>query len=428
MSELFLLIALGCSALYLIYRQRIDLFLVAFLANCLYGWQTIAGKVWVPPYEFLVTDNSFYILGIVFLGISFFSFLNDNIYRSWFGGNRYKSISNSRPQNISNQLQYQLAYFLSVISFLIALILIFQAKFDLFLYPKGELNLKYPLTQSFFLAMPAGVALVYGVFQKDYKLIFLGSVPILLYILIGYRSIAIVVIVSIILLRSYQNPIFSNKSIKMAGLVCLIFMTFVIYKQAYVPLKEGNSIGFDFFEEEVRQDKRFNSTAELLLWAAVSAEFGQVSSNLELTTSQDLSQHHSYSAVFLGSIPLLDSDALGVTTNPRFSDTIIPHANPGFSYGLGGTFWGENFVLGGFLGVFIAVLAFGFFTIFAQIFIFEKGYFIFLYVATNIVFLLPKMDLYAVLGTFKNLIILILIPIFLISIFRGLIDFIRAQR
>jgi hypothetical protein len=202
-------------------------------------------------------------------------------------------------------------------------------------------------------------------------------------------------------------------------------MTFVFYKQAYIPLKEGN---FDFFEDEVRQDNRFDSTAEFLLWAAVSAEFGQVSSNLELTTSQDLSQHHSYSAVFLSSIPLLDSNEVGVTTNPRFSDTIISHANPGFSYGLGGTFWGENFVLGGFLGVFIAVIALGFFVIFAQILIFEKGYFIFLYVATNIVFLLPKMDLYAVIGIFKNLIILILIPIFLIGILRGLADFIRLKR
>lgn len=86
MSELFLAIALGCSALYILYRQRIDLFLVAFLANCLYGWQTIAGKVWVPPYEFPVTDNSRYILGMVFLGILSFSFLNDNIYKSWFRG------------------------------------------------------------------------------------------------------------------------------------------------------------------------------------------------------------------------------------------------------------------------------------------------------------------------------------------------------
>ena len=425
MSELFLAMALGCSALYILYRQRIDLFLVAFLANCLYGWQTIAGKVWVPPYEFPVTDNSRYILGIVFLGILSFSFLNDNIYKSWFRGNRYKFISNDGPSNVSSQLQYQLAYFLSVISFSIALILIFQAKFDLFFLGKTGLNLRYPLSQSFFLAMPAGVALVYGVYRKDYKLIFLGAVPILLYILIGFRSIAIVVIVSIIMLRSYQNRIISKKSIKMAGWVGLIFITFVVYKQAYIPLKEGN---FDVFEDKVQQDSRFDSTAEFLLWAALSAEFGQVSSNLELTSSQDLSRHHSYSAVVLSSIPLLDSNDVGVTSSPRFSDTIMSHVNPGFSYGLGGTFWGENFVLGRFLGVCIAVLALGFFVLFAQILIFEKGYFIFLYIATNIVFLLPKMDLYAVLGTFKNVIILILIPIFLIGILRGLADFIALRR
>lgn len=416
MSELFLTIPLVGSALYMLYRQRIDLFLVAFLANCLYGWQTIVGKIWVPPYEFPVTDNSRYILGMVFCGILFFSYLNDNIYKSWFGYNRQKYTPNGL-RNTFGQTQYQLAYFLSSISFLLTLILIFQAKLDLFFLAKTEMNLRYPISQSFFFAMPAGVALIYGVYRKDYKLVFLGAVPILVYVLVGFRSIAIVVIVAVIMLRSYQNRIFSKKSIKTASIVGVIFMSFVIYKQAYIPLKNGN---FDFFQTKVNEDSRFDSTIEFLLWAALSAEFGQVSSNLELSTNQNLSQHHSYSAIILGSIPLLDNNDVGVTTIPRFSDTIMTHANPGFSYGLGGTFWGENFVLGGFLGVGVAVFGLGFFILFSQILIFKKGYFVFLYIATNIVFLLPKMDVYAVFGAFKNIIILIFIPIFLIGILNTL--------
>jgi hypothetical protein len=211
----------------------------------------------------------------------------------------------------------------------------------------------------------------------------------------------------------------------MAALVGLVFMSFVVYKQAYIPIKEGN---FDFFEEKVTQDSRFSSTAEFLLWASLSAEFGQVSSNLELTSSQDLSRHHSYSAVILSSIPLLDANDVGVTSAPRFSDTIMSHANPGFSYGLGGTFWGENFVLGGFLGVCIAALALGFFILFSQILIFEKGNFIFLYVATNLVFLVPKMDVYAVLGAFKNTVILVLIPLILIAVLRAVPDLATLRR
>ncbi len=416
MSQLLLLIILASCAFYMLFRQRVDLFLVAFLANCLYGWQIIVGKIWVPPFEFPVTDNSRYILMMVFFGILIFSILNDMLFRSWFFLDRERNKTNSALSSVPDQLQHRLAYFLSFISFLVALILIAQAKTDLLFYSKTELNLSYPLSQSFFLAMPAGVALTYGVYKRDFKLIFLGSFPVLLYVLIGFRSIAIVVIVAITLLHSYRNRILSKRSFKIAGLVSIIFLTFVVYKQAYIPLKQGD---VDFLEDKISQDSRFDSTAEFLLWAAFSAEFGQVSSNLELSSSQDLSSHHSYSAVLLGSIPLLDPRDLGVITPPRFSDTVKSHANPGFSYGIASTFWGENFVLGGFLGVAISVLIFGFFVFFAQMLIFKKGYYVLLYLITNVVFLLPKMDLYAVLGTFKNVTILVLIPLFLMIIYRG---------
>ena len=238
--------------------------------------------------------------------------------------------------------------------------------------------------------------------KKVTQIIFLSIFPLVIYFIVGFRSIAVVTIVSAILLRSYQTQLLSKKIIKIAGRIAIIFFFFVSYKQAYIPLKEGN---FDFFQTQVQNDDRFGSVVEFLLWAALSAEFGQVSSNLELTTSQNLSEYHSYSAVFLGSIPLLDNHDVGITTDPRFSDTIMIHANPGFSYGLGGTFWGENFVLGGFLGVCVAVFAIGFFFIFMQILIFHKGYVLLLYSSVNIAFLLPKMDLFAVIGTFKNIII-----------------------
>ena len=364
-----------------------------------------------------MTSNSEFILAIVFSSIALFSILNDFIFSRWFSV-RDGQLSNSGGDKISRtDYQQVLAYFLSIISFLLGILLISQAGMDLALLDKSTLNAQYPLSQSFFLSMPAGVACVYGVYKKDKALIFLGLLPMILYVVIGFRSVAIVLIVAVLLLHSYQTRIVSRKSIRIAGITALIFISFVVYKQAYIPIKEGT---FDFFETSVSKDNRFESTLDFLIWAAFSAEFGQVSSNLELSSRDDLSSYHSYSAVFLSSIPLLSASDMGVTTNPRFSDTIMEHANPGFSYGLGGTFWGENFVLGGFLGVIIAALTFGFIVLLLQFLIFKKRLFILLYLATNLVFLLPKMDVYAVLGIFKNGIILIAVPIFLIILILGL--------
>ncbi len=414
MSELALISAFAFTSLIVILRQRIDLFLVAHLSNLIYGWQIFAGKIWVPPYEFEVTSNSELILTIVFLAIGLFSILNDFVISKWFS-----SIS-TEPNNCTGDkirrtdFQHLLSYALACISLVLGILLAFQAGSDLLFLSKSDLNEVYPLSKSFFISMPAGVACVYGIYKKDKVLIFLGLLPIVLYVLIGFRAIAIVLIVAALLVKSHNNPIVSRKSVRIAGITAMIFMSFVIYKQAYIPIKEGT---FDFWQTNISRDDRFNSTFEFLLWASFSAEFGQVSSNLELSTREDLSSHHSYSAVFLSSIPLLDSRDMGVSTYPRFSDTILEHANPGFNYGLGGSFWGENFVLGGFLGVLVSAFWFGFTVLLLQILIFKKNMYILLYFASNLVFLLPKTDVYAVIGIFKNGIVLLGLPfLFLISI------------
>tara|TARA_B100000989_G_C19532248_1_gene470765 strand:- start:1121 stop:2398 length:1278 start_codon:yes stop_codon:yes gene_type:complete len=417
MSEIALTFVFFATSLLLVWRQRIDLFLVAYLSNLIYGWQTLSGKIWVPPYEFEVTDNSELILTIVFLSIALFSILNDLIFSRWFNVRDIELNNSIGSKSSRTDYQKLLAYFLSTISLLLSILLILQAGTDLAFLDKTTLNAQYPLSSSFFLSVPAGIACVYGAYKKEKALIFLGLFPIILYVVIGFRSIAIVLIVAVLLIYSYQTRIVSRKSIRIAGVTALIFISFVAYKQAYIPIKEGK---FDFFQTTVSEDYRFESTLEFLLWASFSSEFGQVSSNLELSTRNDLSAYHSYSAVFLSSIPLLSPTEVGVSTNPRFSDTIIEHANPGFSYGLGGTFWGENFVLGGFLGVIIASISFGFTVLLLHYLIFKKGLFILLYLATNLVFLLPKMDIYAVLGVFKNGIVLIALPMFLIILLLGL--------
>ena len=68
-SDYFLYVALIACAVYLFVRQRIDLFLVAFGGTLIYNWQIIYGEIWVPPYEFSVSDPAKYICSIVFYSI-----------------------------------------------------------------------------------------------------------------------------------------------------------------------------------------------------------------------------------------------------------------------------------------------------------------------------------------------------------------------
>mgnify|MGYP001481963142 FL=1 len=401
MSEVILLSSFLTSALILLYRQRVDLFLLAFASNTIYGWQILAGEIWVPPYNFPVTENSMHILTIVFFSIGLFSIVNDLIINKWF------SLAKNKIQNVKTSSNYQswLANFLGYTSFFFAIILIFQAGTDLLYLSKTDLNARYSLTYSLFLSLPAGIGLVYGVYAKKRALILICSLPLFLYILIGFRSVAIVAIVASLMVFSGSIKIISRKTIKISLVLILVFLSFATYKQAYVPIKEGT---FDFFATEVSEDKRFDSTAEFLVWAAFSAEFGQISSNLELTTSRDLSQYHSFSSVILGSLPLIDD--VGQRHNERFSDTIKEYANPGFSYGLGGSFWGELFVLGGILAVSLSAFIIGFVLIFLNYLIFHRNLYILLYLATNFVFLHPKMDIYAIFGLVKNIFILLCIP------------------
>ena len=44
----------------------------------------------------------------------------------------------------------------------------------------------------------------------------------------------------------------------------LVFSTFVIYKQVYIPIKDGENIS-DVFEQKLEEDNRFSSLTEYLL-------------------------------------------------------------------------------------------------------------------------------------------------------------------
>lgn len=417
---------LFCSFLFtfilIILRNRFDLFLILFGSTTIYHWQILYGQIWVPPYSFEVGEEAKIIVSIVYLSICFGIFLNDKLLYSWFSFFKTnESLEGIKPKNVYKDIESFLGYFFILTSTLITITFLYQARLDLFLYGKTELNAIYPLSASFLLAFPAGVGLPWAIRNKKKFLIFFASLCLLTYFLIGFRSIAIVAIISVLTAVYFKEKILSKGNMKLAAIVALIFSSFVVYKQVYIPIKDGQNIS-DVFESTVEKDSRFSSVTEYLLWSAFSAEFGQVACNLDLVTKADLHGKHSIGSLFKGSIPLISDRDLGIHTETRFSDTILQHANPGFSYGLGGTFWGEVYVLGSYIGVIVASVIIVIMLISLNYFIFYKNSMLFIYMGSNIAFLIAKMDIYALIGIYKNMIVLFSFGFIAYLIYKTLIN------
>ena len=134
-----------------------------------------------------------------------------------------------------------------------------------------------------------------------------------------------------------------------------------------------------------------------------SYEHGQISYNLNASSSDKYNSNHTLGAVIFGAIPLLHRI---IEFKPRrFSYHISKDLNPGFSYGLGGTFWGESYILGGFCGVIVSLLI-----ILLSIKIINKKiysgsvlYPFYILTAIYLAFYLPRNDIILIIATFKNL-------------------------
>lgn len=422
MIESTILLCVFISSLSLIIiRSRFDLLLILFGSTTIYHWQILSGQIWVPPYSFDVGSEAKIILIIIYVSICIGIFFNDRLFYKWFS---FFEINFKRKENLvfnKSKIENFFGYLFILTSFLVTITFLFQAKLDLFTYSKTELNAMYPISASFLLAFPAGISLPWAVYNKKYFLIFISSICLLTYFLIGFRSIAIVAIISALTAIYFREKIISKSNLKLGAILILIFSIFVIYKQIYIPIKNGESIS-GFFESTVSEDERFSSVTEYLLWSAFSAEFGQVACNLDLVSKTDLSDKHSIGSVFIGSIPLINDKDLGIHTNPRFSDTILAHANPGFNYGLGGTFWGEIYTLGSYIGVFLGAMIIMLMLIIFNHFIFYEGNMLLLYIGTNISFLIAKMDIFALIGIYKNMLILFGLGLILFLIYKSLVS------
>ena len=117
-----------------------------------------------------------------------------------------------------------------------------------------------------FLALPAAIGLVYGIHIRDRALIAIGSGPLFVYFLIGFRSIAVVALVSAIFMNYYRRKLTVAMALKPIGICLALVFALAVYKRAYIPIKRGT---FDFFQTTVQTDSRFGSTFEFIFMVDV---------------------------------------------------------------------------------------------------------------------------------------------------------------
>jgi hypothetical protein len=315
------------TLLYFLFRNRIDIYLIFFLSNVLYGSHIIYGQVWVPPYTRIVQINAEIILSIVFIGMIIFTIIVDNIDRK----QQYGALKNNKIPYIP-KIWIQITLLVTWTLFIIIILYAIMAG------SIGKKTLKSLSYAYFFFQYLSGVSFIFT-WTLDRKINkALGTLPIVFLLFTGARAYAVLSFLSVIFIRLYNKKIFSREALKKGIFVVVIPLAAVLsrYWSQLMMIKSSNQLSYLF-----------------IIFG--SYEWGQTSWNLNAATDASYTSSHSYFSVIFGSLPILHRFIdFG---EKSFSHIVNVELNPGgFGYGLAGTLWGESYVLGGFIGVFIHLI------------------------------------------------------------------------
>ena len=391
-------------------RNRLDFMLVFYLANILYHWQIIYGWINLGKYQFDVNVESYVILIVVFVVLQVVTMLHD-VFSS------HRTISHVDMERCSER--HNIAIILVSISCIASVLDLMQAGGNIFLGKAAfhQASVTYTML-SFF---PAAMVFIYASIYRHWVLLIASLVPLLLYLFVGFRATVVVAIIASFVAYNFNMKLISFKGLRNFLLMVLIFSFFVVYKFSYIDLKSGSLESLQKFQD-----------VNYIKYTFFSTEWGQISSNLVLTSSQDLTEHYSFSNALIGSLTGVNRILAVDMKSRRFSNTIEQHANPGFSYGLGGTFWGEMFQAGGGksfqLGGYVSVLLGALFVLFILAYLnYKHGYnparyVYWLYFTTFLAFYLPRTDFTLAVGNFKNIIFLIVLAYIVLILLKGKIS------
>ena len=222
----------------------------------------------------------------------------------------------------------------------------------------------------------------------------LGTLSIFILFIAEARAYAIIGVIGLTIIRFYNHKIFSKTTLK------ITFLSFFIFFAAFVPR----------YGSKIIDAKNNNNLLPYLAVLFGSYEFGQISYNLNAAVDSNYNSSHNIPSLFASTVPLINrlyrDREMG-----RFHEHIEKDLNPGFGYGLGGTFWGETYILGGFLGIIFNLIL-----IFLSIHwlkkrIFSGNIFYPIYLSTLIfiTFYLPRNDIYIIIAVMKNLLLFIML-------------------
>jgi hypothetical protein len=239
----------------------------------------------------------------------------------------------------------------------------------------------------------------------------------------GYRADFIVAIVGCISIYSYNVKFNSYKSLKVFLITTLIFIFFSVYKITYYYIKDNNvNVVQKVFERS--QIEIYSSPSEYILSTFFYNEWGQIASNLSLSSENNLDKYYDISTVLVGSIPYVKKFTSISEDDVRFSRLVEKYANPGFSYGLGSNIWAEAFAALSFPGVILFSIIFSTIIAYLNQMFYKPNliYFSSLMLLSFLSFYVHRNDLTLAFAHAKNIIFLLIIS-YLIFLFLKILRF-----
>lgn len=326
MQFLFILIAIIGGIYFLFKKRNVDFFTIAFFSATVYFMPGFFGYVLFPPELFKVEIESrtYTIFIVVLTSIIFFAITSDYIMTKEF-----KKVS-----IIGTELNIKILVLVSIISFCL---MVFSSGPILFTSIKSEI-MEHLNRYHIIWTMSTSILVVSAFLNNNRLLTIFSFLFLSVDLLIGFRSIFAITVISIILLhlnsKGKQRLIISNYKIISLGLIVAIF--FFVFKRIQAAIKLGL---WDIVIQRV-------SSPEFYIDSIIYSEPFITQSILNEIIKNDFTVDNSYLYNFFYLIilfaPQLGAEIIGF--NELFQDNLFPNVN----YGLGANIWAEMYSINGY--------------------------------------------------------------------------------
>jgi hypothetical protein len=394
--------ALGFSLFYFLIRNRVDFLLLFFLSLTLYHWQIIGGEIILPPYRFEVSSNSKLIVSLVYIIHTFITILHDYLNK-----NKKERIT---FDNLNVTRKYDsIFYILTFLSLILSIRAISIVGTDFMFKADYADALQENNIGMVWLHYPAAISILYATLTKNRLLFLLALLPLSFYAYIGFRAVFITAYIGIVIIYSFNSKLIQKKTLIIGFLSTIIFLSAAFYKVTYYDIRNKE---IDFTERFNKRAARYEKN-EYIKKVLFYNEFGQTSSNLSLSAEQNLGQYYQISTVIFGSIPFVKRIANITEDDVRFSRLIEQYANPGFSYGLGSSIWGEGYAAFNLFGVILFSLAVSIIISYLNSAFYRSNLLLILspYFLSYLSFYIHRSELALVFAHLKNVIFLLLVSL-----------------